>query len=166
MIKFSMLIVAAVITTPANAQTNPVELWGNITSETIPTEIPILIDSTRFKSIKSKTKDTDIRGYRLSEDCEVHIEIRHPKGKANQVMIEWLHQPNCVDAVRGSLTAKYGEAVNTENTQGYGFNAAIAGRGRLMVWSNKDRTIGLFTSNDGLLTQLSYKLNIFAENEL
>lgn len=156
--------VFAVASSPACAA--PIELWGKITSETTAAEISSLVDATRFKKMNPHKKDTDIQGYQLSENCEVHIEIRHPAGKVNQVMIEWLHQPNCVDAVRGSLTAKYGEAVSTENDQGYGLHAAIAGRGRMMVWSNKDRTIGLFTSNDGMLTQLSYKVNTFNDNEI
>lgn len=160
-----LILAASALAAPVQAA-EPIELWGKITSETTTVEIPNLIDSSRFKKMNPHKKDTDILGYQLSENCEVHIELRHPAGKVNQVMIEWLHQPNCVDAVRGSLTAKYGEAVSTENDQGYGLHAAIAGRGRMMVWSNKDRSIGLFTSNDGMLTQLSYKVNTFNDNEI
>ena len=110
------LILAAALQS-AFAPNGVVPLFDGMTTATTTAEAGAkYVDGGASGKVRHSAGKTDLDGYQITRDCKVKVEIFHPHGTVEKVLVWWSMHPSCSRDVGASLRSKYGIASDV----GYG----------------------------------------------
>jgi hypothetical protein len=78
--RFTIGLIALLAAAPASAQT----LWGNIELGMAADQVKALYPAQRLQARPDRTL---VKGYKLIKQCKADIDVRHPGGRVDQVVV-------------------------------------------------------------------------------
>jgi hypothetical protein len=135
-----------------NANATRKILWQKIAYGMSVSEVQALYPDAQFR-----TKETIIRDFQVTPECEANVDIRHENGTVESVRLRGggAIAGRCADTVQAALGSRYGQpATQAEETGGDFFRRPST----LITWNRDGVTLRFKRFLDGGIGQRSWEL--------